>query len=83
MIITKAAIMYANGEILEGHNYVNIFSLARKLGMNGEYIEGFMTSSDEFVLPGKAAAIAVESGQLPSVLGKLTPEQLWPRVELE
>jgi hypothetical protein len=83
MVIIKAAIMFENGETVEGHDYGHISSLAQKLGIRGERVLGFMTSSGEFVLPGEAAVIAVESGQLKSVLGPLTPDMLWKTAEIE
>lgn len=77
MVITKAAIMYSNGEVIEGRDYGYITSLANRLSLSGEKIEGFVTSSGDFVLPGEAAHIAVKSGQVQSVIGELTPEDLW------
>lgn len=74
--------MYSNGEIVEGHSYGEIMTIANKLSLaTPDRIEGFMTSAETFVLPGEAAVIAVKSGQLPSVLGRLTPEMLWEPVE--
>lgn len=83
MLITKAAIMYSDGVVLEGHSYGDIAYLASKLSMGGDRIEGFVTSSDEFVLPTEAAIIAVNSGQVKEVAEKLTPEDLWPTMNLE
>jgi len=76
MFITKAAIMYSNGEVVEGHDYSRIDLTARKLGFFGDKIEGFITSSGEFVLPTEAAEIASQSGQV-SNIAKLAPEHLW------
>ncbi len=78
MIITRAAIMYSNGEVLGGRNYGDVSALGSKLGFGGDKMFGFLTSSDEFVTPGEAAVIAVQSGQLRQVIGKLEPEDLWP-----
>lgn len=77
MFITKAAIMFSNGEILEGRDYGYIGRIARKLGFSGERIEGFLTSSGEFVLPHEAAAIAMNSGQVKEEIITLTPDHLW------
>lgn len=70
--------MYSNGDVLEGRDYSTIVHLGHRLGYTGDRINGFVTSSGKFVLPGEAAVIAVESGQVDSVLGVLTPEKLWP-----
>lgn len=78
MIITRAAIMFSNGEILEGHNYGDISSMANKISFSGDKIRGFTTSTGEFVLPQEAAKIAVEAGQINSQLDVLAPEDLWP-----
>lgn len=79
MFITRAAIMYSNGEVMEGHDYGDISSLAKKLSLSSpDNIEGFITSSGEFVLPIEAATIAVNANQVPEVLDRLTPEHLWP-----
>lgn len=78
MVITRAAIMFSNGEVLEGHTYSTILSLAHKLSFNGDKIYGFVTSSGQFVLPKEAATIATKAGQITTVIGVLTPEQLWP-----
>ncbi len=83
MVIIKAAIMFENGEVVEGHDYGSISSLAQRLSLKGEKVHGFLTSSGEFVLPGEAAVIAIESGQLKSVLGPLTPDMLWETTEIE
>jgi hypothetical protein len=64
MFITHAAIMFSNGEVVEGKSYHSITSLAQKIGISGERIHGFLDSSGEFVLPHDAAVIAMESGQL-------------------
>lgn len=81
MVITKAAIMYSNDEVVEGKDYSHIALLARKLGITDEKYRGFMTSSGEFVLPSDAARIAVESCQLRSaIIDELSPEDLWPTV---
>ena len=77
MIITRAAIMFSNGEVVEGQSYSAITQIANKLSFNGDKIHGFVTSAGDFVLPGEAAVIAVKAGQLTSVIGVLTPEMLW------
>ena len=82
MVITRAAIMYANGEVLEGRNYGEIASLGSKLGLCGEKILGFLTNSEQFVLPEEAAKIAIESKQISSVEDTLSPEDLWPESEI-
>lgn len=82
MVITRAAIMYANGEVLEGRNYGEIASLGSKLGLCGEKILGFLTNSEQFVLPEEAAEIAIESKQISSVEDTLSPEDLWPESEI-
>lgn len=78
MLITRAAIMFSNGEVLEGHDYGAIATIANKLSLSGEKIYGYVTSSGDFVLPDEAAAIAVKSGQLLELVKNLTPEDLWP-----
>lgn len=83
MMITRAAIMYPNGEIFEGHDYVKIASLANKLNFSGDRIEGFITSSGEFVLPNDAAVIATEAGQLQDRIDELSPDVLWPSLIIE
>lgn len=80
MIITRAAIMYANGEVVDGRDYGYISSIAHKLSLPSERIEGFLTSSGEFVLPSDAAAIAVEARQITEAPSMLTPEDLWPHL---
>lgn len=83
MFIIKAAIMFSNGEVLEGRNYSDIVSLASKIGVNGERINGFLTSSGDFVLPEEAAKIAFSSGQLRESTEGLAPEDLWPSIGVE
>jgi len=81
MIITRAAIMFSNGEVFEGQSYSAISTIASKLSFNGDKIYGFITSAGDFVLPGEAAVIALKAGQLKSVIGVLTPEMLWPQLD--
>lgn len=77
MIITRAAIMFSNGEVVEGHTYSNALSMANKLGLSGDKIHGFVTSSGKFVLPSDATEIAKEAGQT-STNEPLQPEDIWP-----
>lgn len=79
MIITKAAILFYNGGVLEGHTYSQICYLAKKLGFTGDKIYGFMTSRDIFVDSSNAAYIAFESGQIKTEKDNLEPEDLWPK----
>lgn len=79
MIIVRAAIMFSNGEVLEGRDYGHILWLAQLLNYPlGSKKEGFMTSSGDFVLPKKASSIAVKAGQIETTVNKLLPEDLWP-----
>lgn len=78
MLIVRAAIMFSNGEIVEGHDYGHIMSISQKLSIAGDRIFGFVTSAGDFVLPGEAAVIAIKADQLQSVVGLLKPEDLWP-----
>lgn len=78
MIISRAAIMFSNGEVVEGHNYGQILTTAHKLSFGGECIHGFTTSSGEFVLPDEASVIAFAADQIKEPTEKLTPEDLWP-----
>lgn len=83
MFIVKAAIMFSNGEIVEGRDYSSILRLAQKLGVaRGEKIEGFLTSGDEFVLPSEATTIAKNAGQVEDN-DTLTPEHLWNQEMVE
>lgn len=77
MYITKAAIMYSNGEVLEGHDYGQMIYFANKLSLSGDKIDGFMTSSGDFVLPDQAAKIAFKAKQIETALPTLNPEDLW------
>lgn len=81
MVITKAAIMFQNGEVLEGHSYGEISILGNKLSLTGLKIHGFLTSSDVFVLPSEGALIAFEAGQISEKTENLTPEMLWPYIK--
>jgi len=81
--ITHAAVMYSNGEVLEGKNYNKIHNLARKFGFSGEHIKGFTNTSGEFVLPQDAAVIASESGQVTRAVAELEPDDLWPGLPIE
>lgn len=76
--IAHAAIMFSNGEVVEGTEYHKILSLSHKIGYHGEHINGFTNSSGEFVLPQDAAVIAVASGQVKTPLDVLFPDDLWP-----
>lgn len=80
MVIIKAAIMFQNGEILEGHSYGQISSLASKLSFSGDRIHGFLTSSGKFVLPEEAVDIALEANQIAERVDKLTPDMIWKYV---
>lgn len=75
--------MFESGEILEGHNYGFIASLAKKLGYHGEKVHGFITSSGEFVLPDEAVDIALNSKQITEIVDTLTPEMLWKDTGIE
>lgn len=77
MSIIKAAIMYSNGEIVEGRTYSQIDRLANSLGIWGDKIEGFVTSSGEFTLPVEAAVIAINAGQVKPGVTRLLPEHLY------
>lgn len=79
MVILRAAIMFSNGEVVEGHNYGNIMSLAHKLSFGGDMIHGFVTSDGNFVLPEEAADLALKAGQISTKTDKLNPEDLWPQ----
>lgn len=81
MVITRAAIMFQNGETVEGHDYGAITTLANKLSFTGEKIYGFVTSSGEFVLPEEAVTIALNAKQISEVVDRLTPDMLWPWVK--
>ncbi len=78
MLIVRAAIMYSNGQVIEGHDYGKIAITANKLSLTGDKIYGFVTSAGDFVLPGEAAMIALNANQLTQVMGILKPEDLWP-----
>ena len=82
MVITRAAIMYSNGEVLDGRNYGEITSLGAKLGLYGDKVLGFLTNSEKFVLPEEAAEIAVGSRQIDEPQDTLSPEDLWPESEI-
>lgn len=87
MLIVRAAIKFSNGEVVEGHDYGHIITIANKLSMPGEKIYGFTTSSGEFILPDEAAVVALFAKQLPHdyFVDKeldLKPEDLWPVYEL-
>lgn len=75
--------MFENGETVEGHDYGHISSLAQKLSLRGERVNGFMTSSGEFVLPNEAVEIALNSGQIAQRVDALTPEMLWKDMVIE
>ncbi len=79
MLITHAAIMFQNGEIIEGHSYGKISALALKLGIAGDKVNGFLTSMGEFVLPDEALKIASEAHQISKAVETLTPDDLWPQ----
>lgn len=81
MVITRAAIMYSNGEVLDGRSYGEIHSLGSKLGLCGEKVLGFLTNSEQFVSPDEAAEIAVQSKQVDTLNDTLSPEDLWPEKE--
>lgn len=70
--------MFDNGEVLEGHDYGHISTLASKLSFRGDRVHGFLTSTGEFVLPEDAARIAIESKQIAGEVSALTPDMLWP-----
>lgn len=83
MYIIQAAIMYSNGEVLEGRNYYTISSLAQKIGFPKECIHGFLNSSGEFVLPHDAAIIAARAGQINRIIEDLMPDDLWPVLQTD
>lgn len=78
MLITRAAIMFMNGEVVEGHTYTEITVISRKLGLSGEHFNGFTTSTGDFVWPSEAADIALVAGQVPEPVEELMPDDLWP-----
>ncbi len=80
MVIIKAAIMFQNGEIIEGHDYGHISTLAHKLSFTGEKIYGFVTNTGAFLLPNEAAVVALATKQITEQVDALTPEILWPNV---
>ncbi len=79
MIITRAAIMFANGEVVEGHDYGAVMTISNKLSLHGDSIRGFVSSSGDFFLPKEAAEIAFKAGQIKELLHELTPDDLWPQ----
>lgn len=83
MIIVRAAIMFSNGEIVEGHDYGHITSISHKLSIAGDKIYGFITSKGDFVLPADATAIAVKANQIPQTEEPLKPEDIWPEYVME
>jgi hypothetical protein len=83
MYITRAAIMYSNGEIFEGRDYHKINQLARKFGCQGEHINGFTSSTGQFLLPNEAAVIAAIAGQVKSRIEELAPDDLWPTLPID
>lgn len=83
MIIIKAAIMFSNGEIIEGHDYGHISCLADKLSLSGDRVHGFVTSSGSFVLPDEASKIALTASQISKKVDELTPDMLWSYVEID
>jgi hypothetical protein len=81
--IAYAAIMFANGEIISGRNYESVRSLARKIGISGDYIYGFLTSSEEFILPHDAARVAMQAGQIRKPVDDLSPDDVWPILQTD
>lgn len=81
MVIVRAAIMFDNGEIVEGHDYGHISTLAHKLSYRGDKVYGFLTSTGEFVLPDDAAEIALKANQIAGDVKWLTPTMLWPYIK--
>lgn len=78
MFIKRAAILYENGGIIEGHDYTQIVGLARKLGITGRSIYGFTDSSDNFIDRVKALEIAKTANQVPEDhKGSLYPEDIF------
>lgn len=75
--------MFSNGEVVEGHTYSAISTMATKLGFTGDKIYGFMTSADVFVDPEFAAFVALEAGQIKEEKDRLEPEDLWPHLALD
>lgn len=83
-VIVKAAIMYSNGEVLEGRDYGHINYLGHKLSLpDTERIQGFVTNTGEFVLPDQAAIIAVEAHQIKEAPAVLNPDNLWRIQEMD
>lgn len=80
MVIIRAAIMYQNGEVVEGQDYGRITTLANRLSFSGDKVHGFMTSTGEFVLPTEAATIALNAKQIAGKVDQLTPDMLWPHL---
>lgn len=83
MHITRAALMFSDGEVFEGFNYTIIGNLARKLGYGGESIRGFLDSSGEFILPHDAAVTAEKAGQITTPVSELSPEDLWSNLQTD
>jgi len=81
MVIIRAAIMFQNGEVVEGHDYGQIATLGNKLSFTGDRIHGFTTSSGIFVLPHEAVEIALEAGQIAERVDELTPDMIWPYIK--
>lgn len=80
-MIVRAAIMFSNGVVIEGHDYSQITTIANKLGLSGERILGFVTGTEDFVLPREAATIAFQAKQIKKVLDELKPQDLWPGLD--
>jgi hypothetical protein len=78
MYITRAAILYQGGGIVEGKNYPEIIDLAHRFGFIGTYVSGYLTDRGDFIDRNKAMEVAIKSGQLPAdFTGPLAPEDLW------
>ena len=75
--------MFSNGEIIEGHDYGAIATIASKLSFTGDKILGFVTGGGDFVLPDEAAVIAFSEKQIPTEVEELKPEDLWPAMGVE
>lgn len=79
-MITQAAILYPDGEVITAHRHAQITALQAKFGIatHGDCVQGFVDHTGKFYTREEAKVIALENNQIPKDhKGTLYSEDLW------
>lgn len=79
-MITQAAILYPDGEVVTAHRHYQIIATQQKFGIatHSDCVQGFVDHAGNFYTRAEAKVIALENNQIPdNHEGELYSEDLW------